>query len=238
MPERALFALVFAAIAGGLGVAGSQGGLLWLAFWPALSFALLGAAYAGVGPGLLGKRKDGTRAWWALLLFGPLFLLLGLIWQIQRRLVREACSHRVAEGLWLGRRPYLAELPSEVRLVVDLTSEFPAAAGITRHCDYLAIPTLDGLAPEASQLQELVALLRDHPGPVLLHCAMGRGRSALVAAAVLLARRIANDPRGAESLLQSIRPGVRLSAPQRRLLRQWSGGWAQSKEGGIAPPSS
>lgn len=55
--------------------------LLWLAvvvggagfalLWPALSFALVGAAYLARRPALLGKRVDGALAWWACLLFAP-----------------------------------------------------------------------------------------------------------------------------------------------------------------------
>ncbi|WP_438040307.1 hypothetical protein [Sorangium sp. So ce128] len=39
--------------------------------WPALSFALVGAAYLARQPALPGKRVDGALAWWACLPFAP-----------------------------------------------------------------------------------------------------------------------------------------------------------------------
>jgi protein-tyrosine phosphatase len=51
---------------------------------------------------------------------------------------------------------------------------------------------------------------------------MGYGRSATVAAAVLMAKGLAADEREAEKMLQTKRPGVRLKKQQRETLRRWS----------------
>jgi protein-tyrosine phosphatase len=104
--------------------------------------------------------------------------------------------------------------------VVDLTAEFFAARGVRSGRDYLALPTLDGTAPDEVRFRTLLASLADHPGPVYIHCAAGYGRSALLAAALLLARGLAADARQAEARLREVRPGVRLKPPQRRLLRR------------------
>jgi protein-tyrosine phosphatase len=60
----------------------------------------------------------------------------------------------------------------------------------------------------------------DFEGPVLIQCAAGRGRSATLVVAVLLVRQVVADVPSSEALLRSIRPGVALTAVQRRLLEQ------------------
>jgi protein-tyrosine phosphatase len=192
----------------------------WLLLWPALAFALLSAGYAGLGPGIFGKRGDGRLAWWAVILLFPYLLLAWTVWHLQRLLSRKPCCHEVAPGVWLGRRPLRRDLPAGVVLVVDLTAEFFAARGVRSGREYLALPTLDGTAPDEARFRAVLARLAEHPGPVYLHCAAGYGRSALLAAALLLARGLATDARQAEARLREVRPGVRLKPPQRRLLRR------------------
>ena len=55
-------------------------------------------------------------------------------------------------------------------------------------------------------------------GPVLVHCALGHGRSATFVAAYLLAEGLAASLPEALDLLRRVWPGVRLSDAQRRLL--------------------
>jgi protein-tyrosine phosphatase len=55
-------------------------------------------------------------------------------------------------------------------------------------------------------------------GPVFIHCAAGRRRSATLAAAVIIARGLARDVDAAEALMKLKRPVVRLGQQQRALL--------------------
>jgi protein-tyrosine phosphatase len=59
------------------------------------------------------------------------------------------------------------------------------------------------------------------PGRVYVHCAVGRGRSALVVAAVLLQRGVVKTPDEAREFLQAKRSVVRLNAEQRHFLAQY-----------------
>jgi protein-tyrosine phosphatase len=208
----ALFGVYLAVVAFAVGDFG------WLLLWPAVSFLLVGAAYAGLGPGIFGKRPGGTLAWWALLLLLPYLVLTWAVWHLARAFRKEACCHEVAPGVWLGRRPYPRELPPDVTLVVDLTAEFPAHRGVRRGRTYLCLPTLDTGAPEEAAFGDLVRQVAAWRGKVYIHCAAGHGRSALVAAAVLVARGLARDGRQAEEALRKVRPGVRLLKAQRELL--------------------
>jgi hypothetical protein len=56
------YAIVFTMLAALLLNAAFIGGWAWLLAWPAVSFLVVAIAYAGAGPGLLGKRSDGTIA--------------------------------------------------------------------------------------------------------------------------------------------------------------------------------
>src|SRR5262249_16782490 len=112
------------------------------------------------------------------------------------------------------------ELPPGVVLVVDLTAEFPVARGVALGRDYVALPTLDGTAPQEQAFRAALTTIVASPGPVYLHCAMGHGRSATLAAAVLLTRGLASDVAQAEKMLRGVRPGVRLKPVQRELLRR------------------
>jgi protein-tyrosine phosphatase len=214
------YALVFAAFSAYLIVlAVCLGGLAWLLLWPALSFLLIAAAYAGLGPGVCGKRPDGGMAWWAVLLLLHYLLLTWAVWHLQRLLSREAACNEVIPGLWVGRRPLAREVPPGVDLVVDLTAEFSEPRGVVAGRSYVCLPTLDALAPPVAPLRELVKRVAAWPGTALVHCGAGHGRSALVAAAVLLARGLAADAKEAQQLVRKARPGVSLNRTQRRLLQ-------------------
>jgi protein-tyrosine phosphatase len=214
-----LYAVVFILLGIELIAAGVfLGGPGWLLCWPGGSFLLVAAAYAGLGPRVFGKRRDGRLAWWAVLLLLPYLGLTWLVWHAQRRLSREPCCHAAAPGLWLGRRAYGHELPPEVSLVVDLTAEFAEPRGVRRGRTYLCVPILDGTATDEKTFRDLIGQIVAWPGGVYIHCAMGHGRSATLAAAVLLARGLAGTAGEAEQLLRRARPGVRLKPAQRTLL--------------------
>jgi protein-tyrosine phosphatase len=216
------YALVFGSLSAYLAaLAVLLRGPCWLLLWPALSFGLVGAAFAGLGPGVFGKRADGRLAGWAVALLLPYLALTWALWHLLRLTGREPCCHEVAPGVWVGRRAFARELPGGVSLVVDLTAEFPEPRAVTAGRGYLCLPTLDSAAPDPVGFAALLAKLKDHPGPVYIHCASGHGRSATVAGALLLARGRAAEPREAERLLRQVRPGIRLNKAQRALLRDY-----------------
>ena len=193
-------------------------GLCWLLLWPALSFAWVALAYAGLGPSLFGKRPDGRMAWWAVLLLLPYLLLTWGIWHLHRLLSKEDAWNEIALGIYLGRRVFVGQLPPDVTLVVDLTAEFPEPRRVVEGRRYICLPTLDAHVPNLAAFRDLISDVADWPGRVYVHCAMGHGRSALLAAAVLLVRGLAGDVREAETLVRKARPRARLRRPQRALL--------------------
>lgn len=193
----------------------------WLLWWSGADFVLVGLAYVWNRPQIFGKRPDGTLTGWRGALLFPYLLFAWVVWSLETRLRREVPFHEVAPGLWLWRRVPGRDLPPSVSLFVDLTSEFWEPASVRRGRTYLCLPTLDGATPEPQKLRELVQAVSVWPGEVYVHCALGRGRSALVVAAVLLAKGAASDLEDATQKLRQARAGVRLNPVQEAFLRGW-----------------
>lgn len=154
----------------------------WL-WWPALSLLIVALAYSALGVGALQKDNTGRltpAAWWLLFPWRAGMLLSMLCFTRHLSAVSP-----LADGVFLGMYP---RMPLEQQAVLDLTSEFPrsrASQGIT----YCCIPMLDLVNPDDDTLSQAVdslERLRVQHGRVLVHCALGLSRSALVIAAWLL----------------------------------------------------
>lgn len=186
----------------------------WILAWPAVSFALVAISYLVRTPALLGKRDDGTRAWYGYPLTGP---FMGLMWFARLILVRfseEPDWNEVEDGIYVGRRVDAERLPQGPLAIIDLTCEFLPHASVleTTRC----FPTLDGSCPSPERLKrwtEEVASIRE---PLYIHCAAGHGRSAMLAACVLIRRKLAPDVAGAVQQMQAARPKIHLAPEQQR----------------------
>lgn len=116
-------------LAGGFSyLAVTGGGYWWMLAWPGFSFGLVGLADLGPGPGVFGKRPDGGHPWLHRVVSLPYLLITVAAWHLWRISSREDPWELLSEGLYLGRRPGVYELPEAVRSVVDLTGELTAPA--------------------------------------------------------------------------------------------------------------
>lgn len=186
----------------------------WLLGWSGLSFCAVAVAYICQQPRVFGKRGDGTLAWGPRILLLPFLLLTWLLWYCQTRFTREAACNEVAPGLWIGRRVGTKELPPGVTLIVDLTSEFGEPQAVRAGRTYLCLPTLDNAVPEPEAFRSAVREIIGCTGVVYIHCALGHGRSALMAAAVLMACGVAASPEEALAQVKRARPGAGLNREQ------------------------
>ena len=241
--RRVLYPLTFAAVAGVCARSAAGGGWRLTLLWPAGAFLGVAVVYLLGRPGWLGKRADGTRGAFAAAFFLPytLFALAG--WHAHRFSGdRGRAWDEVGGGLYLSRRPLAGELPPAVArdpgaVVLDLTAEFRGAPAVRRSPGYRCAPVLDAAAPGAADLGRVVAALPPPGGPPgLIHCANGRGRTGLVAAAYLLEHGLADDPDGAVRLLRAARPAVRLLPRQRAALEEFAAG-RQARSAGQSPVS-
>ncbi|MBN9121198.1 MAG: dual specificity protein phosphatase family protein [Planctomycetes bacterium] len=194
----------------------------------ALSFVLVAVAYFGAGPRLLFKRASGRRHPAAWLVHGAYFALTALSYRLTVLYFREAAFVEVAPNVFLGRRltpreARRADAPAWVA-VLDLAAELPEPLALCERENYRSLPVLDATAMSLAQLRDAVEWVKRHAasGPVYVHCALGHGRSATVAAAYLLAVGLAADAKGAAKRLRELRSGVRLHRAQRGLLARFA----------------
>lgn len=190
---------------------------VWAWWWPAAVLVATGIVYAMRAPRAFGKRADGSLPWFAWAAWGPLFVYQWIAHEAARRLTSEPVATEIVPGVWVARRPRPDELPPNITIVVDLCAELPAARGIAVGRTYLSIPTLDATAPTPSEIARAVDAIVATPGGAFIHCAFGHGRSATVAAAVLVRRELATLD-DVERLMKARRPRIGLNATQRAAL--------------------
>jgi protein-tyrosine phosphatase len=218
----ALSLLGFAQI--GLGV--STGGVAGLLLgWSGISFATVGIAYAGVGPRVFGKRPDGRVHWANTLFLLPYLALTYFIGWAKCRSCRDK-KNEIIDGLFLGQRlTSVRDLPENTVLVVDFASELQEPKEILAGRRYLYVPTLDTHVPEDALLREAIEAIVEErkrkQGAVYVHCALGRGRSAMAVSGVLLASGLANSVKEAEAMVQERRHAIRLSPAQKAALERY-----------------
>jgi hypothetical protein len=206
--------------------------LLVLLAWGATSLSVLAVLYVlarrGVHAAPILRVGPPAAALRVLLL--P-YRLVQYVWiAVRREAAQEPAAHEVAPGLFLGGRM----LPWERRVVralgvtavLDLCAERPEAPTVRAIAGgrYVAAPTLDGgTLPDAvfDAAVERVVAWRRAGARVLVHCALGHGRSASVAAAVLVAAGDAPDAAAALGRLNGVRPNVGLHDVQRASLDRW-----------------
>jgi protein-tyrosine phosphatase len=131
-------------------------------------------------------------------------------------LSREEATARLTPNVRIGRLLLPGELPEEIEVVVDLTSELPATPVRRANVEYLSFPILDATAPEGDRLVELVADLgKKGQTQLYVHCAQGHGRTGLVAALLLIAGGKAGSFAEAMEEVRRCRPGVAVNREQR-----------------------
>lgn len=191
-----------------------------LLLWAAIATQAVAAAYIAAEPAIFGKTPDGSLPPLRKGLLLP--YLLGA-WAIRDLLVvfrqQEDPWHEVGPGIFLGR--YLkraADLPPGISCVVDLTCEMQRIPGLAPEVEYVAAPALDGTVPPPEALRALVDHLTETQGGLYVHCAAGHGRSAVVCAALLVARGEAKDADDAAQKLRAVRPLVSMNADQLQAL--------------------
>jgi membrane-associated phospholipid phosphatase len=180
--------------------------------WPALSLAVVAAAYFGAGPGVFRKR-DGRLRPATLLLLGP--VVLGQWLSLRHYARRSRAWDEVTPRLWIGRtlsaREAREALARGVTAVLDLTAELPEARPFASLAHYRNLPVMDLTAPTPGQLREAVEFISgqvEGRGVVYVHCKAGYSRSAAVAAAYLVHTGRAASAAAAVATVRESRRGV------------------------------
>lgn len=196
-------------------------------YWIAISLFLVSGAYFYDIPTLFRKSEDGQISRWIRWAFIPFLFGVKLynIWMLRNETV--APIQKITSDLYLSRRLLshdLEELKSKgISCIVDVTAEFAGLEGAINDGDfqYLTIPVLDHKTPSLDKLHHAlnwIDVQRSLGRSVVIHCALGRGRSVFVVAAYLLTKDSSLTVRDALKSINDIRPTANLNSTQLKAL--------------------
>lgn len=206
--------------------------------WAALALGGVAAIYRGGNPAAFGKRADGSlpmATWWVLAPYVAGAFLNSRWWTRG-----QPAASALADGVWVGRLPSAADLRATgADAIVDLTAELPRLAPAAA---YRCVPVLDLTVPDQAQLRaavDAIHALRADGRRVLVSCALGYSRSALVAAAWLSEHLALRDPEDVLARLRRARPAVVLGPESAAALAAFMHGGATpavEKVGAVSSP--
>jgi hypothetical protein len=209
-----VFCLLGACV-GALSVAAASWASLLMA-WAGLSFVLVGVAYLGCARLVFAKDEvKGQIPRLRKLLLLPYFALTWGVWHAVRALGRESAYGAVHPDVYIGRRLLSHEYPAGIRTILDLTWEFDALSPRSAVV-YRSFPVLDAAALPPSDLRVAAQRFAGLERPIYVHCAQGHGRTAMVAAALLVALGVEGSPRAALARIRAVRPGAKPNGAQTR----------------------
>ena len=209
---------------------------VWLIFlWPAVDLLVLGSVYlvdGNCGVLLLGKSQvSGKLSPISIFIFLPYLFGAFVFWRIKHLWKGEHVCDKVAHGIWVGRYPLhlsvddprFAEQP--LKIVVDLTGEFPTRRAFHGRTTYLCAPSLDGLLADPRVLLDTARAVitsydaeRNHS--VYVHCANGHGRSGLFAGILMVMRGDCSSLEEARVLMKSRRSVIGWQPHQQRIAEE------------------
>jgi protein-tyrosine phosphatase len=176
--------------------------LFWL--WPAVSLAIVAAAYLGLGVSVFQKRRDGTISLSSFWLLMP--------YRLGARINAWLWTRKLPPSVFVSGNVYLGRLPDESEIkdftaVIDLTGEMsvPKRQGVR----WLAYPVLDLTRPPIQTLKDAAQAIQmtQESGKVLVCCALGMQRSAAAVALWLVqSGKAANGAEAVSLLRQTGRP--------------------------------
>ncbi|HEX9062681.1 MAG TPA: dual specificity protein phosphatase family protein [Clostridia bacterium] len=186
--------------------------------WCSLSLICVGASYFFGSPSVFGKKRDGGIYKVNFVLLLPYFLYVWGVWYIMRLLSKEENYNYLDAGIWIGRRLVGKEVPDNIELIVDLTSEFAELKSVLYGRNYICLPVLDGYVPKKDDFIALLKKVNEFKCDIYIHCAEGHGRTGLVAAALLILKGKAESAEEALQKIKLAREKVNLNSDQYNFL--------------------
>ncbi|MBT0586684.1 diacylglycerol kinase family protein [Alteromonas oceanisediminis] len=197
--------------------------------WVSVSVLAVSLAYVFNRPTIFRKREDGSIPTWIRWFFIPFLLGASLYNAVARKRDKVPPIQEINDHIFLACRLF----PSDVDLlkaqgvtaILDVTAEFDGLDWSSQDANlhYLNIPVLDHTSPSVDQLRQAIRWINHQAkagGKVVIHCALGRGRSVLVTAAYLLSKDATLSIVDAMNHIQSIRTTARLNKHQLKALRK------------------
>lgn len=195
--------------------------------WLSISLFAVSAAYWHSAPKIFRKKQNGRIPLYIRWIFIPVLLGVQLYNSWARRADKVPAIQKIHHNLFLACRLFpsdMAALEQEgVKAILDVTAEFNGLDWSSQAEDlaYLNIPVLDHQSPATEDLLRAVNWVDNQlraDRPVVIHCALGRGRSVFVTAAYLLSKNKDLTVNEALNAIRSIRSTANLNKKQLRTL--------------------
>jgi YegS/Rv2252/BmrU family lipid kinase len=199
-----------------------------ISLWIALSLALVSIAYLANKPAIFRKNSDGKIPTYIRWAFIPFLIGVSAYNYFVRKKDAVPPIQKIEDGLYLSRRLLPSDLEllkqQDITAILDVTAEFEGleSSSHKKAFDYLNIPVLDHCSPSTSTLLHAIRWIKSQKADgksVVIHCALGRGRSVFVLAAYLLTQ---NNELSVDQVLENInaiRSTANLNKSQRKSLQ-------------------
>ncbi|NMM39833.1 diacylglycerol kinase family protein [Pseudoalteromonas arctica] len=198
-----------------------------LFYWAALSLLLVSGAYFFNIAKIFRKRENGVIPFYIRWAFIP-FLLGAQVYNAwSRKHDKVPPLQQINEHLFLACRLFPSDIDTlkdnGITAVLDVTCEFDGLewSSTQENINYLNIPVLDHRVPTHSQLNQAINWIAHHiknNRRVVVHCALGRGRSVFVMAAYLLSQNKEADVHQVLAQIKETRETANLNKHQLRQL--------------------
>jgi protein-tyrosine phosphatase/membrane-associated phospholipid phosphatase len=194
-----------------------SGTWLWL-LWGSCALTMVAIIYLTGNP-LLFRTQNGRMAEAVLVLLAP--YLLGAWLNSRCWTYKHPEPNEIIPGLWLSRLPSrtVIKLFQPITLI-NCSAELPI---FRSDQPVYGVPMLDLLVPEEAQIEQGVAVIKAarSTGKVLVFCALGYSRSAILVIASLLEQKQATTVDEAIAQVRKARPRLELSVLHKTRLEQW-----------------
>ncbi|WP_269519434.1 diacylglycerol kinase family protein [Alteromonas sp. BMJM2] len=197
--------------------------------WTSFSLAAVSSAYIFNYPSLFRKRDDGSIPFYIRWIFVPFLFGSWLYNEYARRTDKVPPLQKVKDNLYLACRMSSQHVDllnkNDISAILDVTAEFDGLdyTALREDYQYLNIPVLDHTSPTSEQLIHAINWIDQQIAAdrnVVVHCALGRGRSVLVVAAYLLAKDSSLTVEQAMQSINTIRETARLNKKQMSALEK------------------
>ncbi|OKY25587.1 hypothetical protein BI291_15690 [Thalassotalea sp. PP2-459] len=199
-----------------------------LLYWTSLSLAAVSTAYVLKRPSIFRKKEDGSIPFYIRWLFIP-FLLGAQLYNVwARKNDSVPAIQKIDNNVFLACRLFHSDMielkDNGIRAILDVTAEFDGLdwSANDENLDYLNLPVLDHQSPTNEQLIQAINWINKHieQHSVVVHCALGRGRSVFIVAAYLLSKNKDSSITQALEAIQGVRKTAGLNRHQLKALKK------------------
>lgn len=196
-------------------------------YWTALSLLLVSTAYIFNTAKIFRKRENGVIPFYIRWAFVPFLFGVQIYNAWSRKRDKVPPIQQINENLFLACRLFPSDIDTlkdnGITAILDVTCEFDGLewSSTQENINYLNIPVLDHSIPTHSQLNQAINWIHHHVKEnhrVVVHCALGRGRSVFVMAAYLLSQNKNADVHEVLAQIKETRETANLNKHQLRHL--------------------